>query len=60
MPDRAAAGLVTVLCRSAERFKRVSGNRRDNEAYGRFRAQGSEDCVEQCVITHAHRGWPGY
>ncbi|NHO30916.1 recombinase family protein, partial [Acetobacter farinalis] len=36
-------GLVTVLCRSSERFKLVSGDRRNHETYGRFQARGRED-----------------
>ena len=35
------------LSRSSERFKIVSGDRRDHEAYGRFQTRGREDCVEQ-------------
>nr|WP_245191580.1 phosphate-starvation-inducible PsiE family protein [Acetobacter oryzifermentans] len=53
-------GLVTVLCRSSERFKLVSGDRRNHEAYGRFQARGRKDCVEQWVVTHACCGRSGY
>ncbi|MCX2562357.1 SDR family NAD(P)-dependent oxidoreductase, partial [Acetobacter farinalis] len=45
--DLTKSGLVTVLCRSSERFKLVSGDRRNHETYGRFQARGREDCVEQ-------------
>lgn len=55
-----SAGLVTVLCRSSERFKLVSGDRRNHEAYGRFQARGRKDCVEQWVVTHACCGRSGY
>ena len=57
---RTRRGLVTVLCRSSERFKLVSGDRRNHEAYGRFQARGRKDCVEQWVVTHACCGRSGY
>jgi adenine-specific DNA-methyltransferase len=60
--EREQFGLVTVLCRSLESLTLDQGDRRDEEAYRRFQAGGSADCIEQRAVTATgcvrFGGWP--